>query len=171
MRVKKSTSPNSLYNCQPLWDACRRAQNTPSFVFLDKMWNTVVCVLIAHKANEDKSQKRKFFWQNLPRLVKGLSKNYVIADGRTPQMITVLLWKRGGGMFWPKDDSITEGSPANDKGLSWILRKYSRNMISENVTKFSIFPVVQVRPNYHTYFCGDGGLWGPPKVIKCNSWT
>ena len=153
MRVKKSTSPNSLYNCQPLWSACRRTQNTPSFVFLDKMWNTVVCVLIAHKANEDKSQKRKFFWQNLPRLIKGLSKNYVMADGRALQMITALHYcGRGWGIFWPKDDNITEGGPANDKGLSWILRKYSRNIISENVTKYSIF---SVRPNYHTYFSGD----------------
>ena len=81
-----------------------------------------------------------FFWQNLPRLVKGLSKNYVIADGKALQMITALHCGRGWEMFWPKDDNITEGSPANDNGLyHWILRKYSKNIISENVTKYSIF--------------------------------
>ena len=86
-------------------------------------------------------------------------------------MITALQCGRGWGMFWPKNDSITEGGPANGNGLPWILRKYSKNIISENVTKYSIFSVVHVRPNYQTYFSGEGALSGPPKVIKCNSWT
>ena len=33
------------------------------------------------------------------------------------------------------------------------------------------FSVVHVRPNYQTYFSREGALSGPPKVIKCNSWT